>query len=144
MLMRLLTHADSADEIVLDLGRVRWWMPGAVLAVFSRVQHWLRGKRRIRLLNHQTCEAFRYLQRIDFFEQLGIELPEDFHRHDAAGRFLPIRQVGFSSGGLGQIATELAQCVVPGGDWNDDTYKLVQYVTGEILSNAVQHSGGVA
>lgn len=144
ILLRLLTQADTADEIVLDLERVRWWMPGAVLAVFSRVQFWLREKRKIQLLNYQSCEAFRYLQRIDFFEQLGIDIPEDFHRHDAAGRFLPIRQVGFSSGGLGKIATELAQCVVPGADWNDDTYKLVQYVAGEILGNAVQHSGGVA
>lgn len=144
VLLRLLTEADTAEEITLDLGQVRWWMPGAVLAVFSRVQHWHREKRVIRLINYQNCEAFRYLQRIDFFEQLGIHLPEDFHRRDCTGRFLPIRQVGFGSGGLDRIATELAQCVMPGADWNDDTYQLVQYVAGEILSNAVQHSGGVA
>lgn len=128
----------------LDLAAVRWWMPGAVVAVISRVHRWHREGKRIHLRNHTNCEAFRYLQRVDFFRQLGLDLPEDFHRRDAKGRFLPVQQVRFGSGGLNRVASELAQCVVPDAGWEDDTYQLVQYVAGEVLGNAIQHSGGVA
>ncbi len=143
-LLARLTAADDAQEIELDLANVKWWMPGAVVAVISRAHRWIKEGRRVTLVNHRECEAFGYLQRVDFFKQLGVDLDERFLRHPEAGRFLPVQRVSFGGSGLDRIASEMARCVVPGADWEDDTYQLVQYVLGEVLANAVQHSGGVA
>lgn len=143
-LLALLTAADEADEIALDLGQVKWWMPGAVVAVISRAHRWINEGRKVKLLNYRSCEAFSYLQRVDFFKQLGVVEDESFIRHPEGGRFLPVRRMSFGGSGLDKIASDMARCVVPGADWEDDTFQLVQYALGEIMANAVQHSGGVA
>lgn len=142
--LRLLTATEDATEIDVDMSRVKFYIPAAVVALISAGVRLTRDGKTVRLVNAETSDAFRYLQRMDFFTQLGVRLPEDFRRHDAGGRFMPIERITFGEGDVSDIASRLAGCVVPGGDFFDDTYRLVQYAAGEVVGNARQHSSGVA
>ncbi|HEY5792442.1 MAG TPA: hypothetical protein VIS74_04035, partial [Chthoniobacterales bacterium] len=82
-----------------------------------------------------------YFQRIDFFEKLGVSTSEFFHRHPPTNRFVPIQKITFNSDS-GTIATSLSNCIAGQASSQDESYFLVQYATGEIISNCKQHSGG--
>ena len=137
-----LLAAGDASEIVIDFERIKHFIPGALVATLAQVKDW-RGKgKKVVFRNHRSNPVCGYLQRIDFFKQVGMELPETGKRQDATGRFVPIEEITETAGTPEKIASKMAECVSPGGYFGNEPYQLVQYAAGEIVTNCKQHAHG--
>ena len=73
-----------------------------------------------------------------------MKIPEDFIRRNPTDRFVPVQTLNFANGDVDKIASEISRCTLPGVDFEDDVFRLIQYAAGELLSNAKYHSGGRA
>lgn len=143
-LLALLGSGDPHSEVEIDIAAVRFLTPAAIVAILARCHRWKREGRMISLTGAESCEALGYLQRIDFLHHLGVTIPENFIRRDAAKRFVPVQTLNFASGGVDLVASEIARCTLPDASPWDDVFQMLQYATGELLSNAKYHSGGRA
>lgn len=143
-LLALLEKAEGQPSIVIDIAAVKFLTPAAIVSILARCSRWRKENRQIYLAGAESCENLGYLQRIDFLKHLGIEIPENFTRHDTADRFVPVRTLSFASGDVDRIASEITRCTLPNTHPEDDVYRLLQYAAGELLSNAKYHSGGRA
>lgn len=143
-LLVLLNQAEEHPSIVIDIASVKFLTPSAIVAVLARCHRWKRQGKEISLSGTESCEALRYLQRIDFLAHLGVDIPENFIRRDAAARFVPVQTLNFASGSVDQIASEITRCTLPNLLPWDDEYQMLEYAAGELLSNAKYHSGGRA
>lgn len=130
-----------ADGVLaVDFSRAVYYIPAAITVLITRLDHGMRARLKIELHGLNMCKNFRYLQRIDFFDQLGLKLQEDFKRHDAGTAFVPLREVmpGHVSIKDDPLASELAGCVADAPD--GDVFQLSQYSLGEIIANLKQHA----
>lgn len=91
-LVASLAPGDASDvtSITLDFHFLKYYIPLGVTMVTSTVGDWLSQRKQIRFSNHHANPAFRYLQRIDFFNHAGLILDEDFERHPSGAAFVPI------------------------------------------------------
>jgi len=137
-----LDAGEQADAVGIDISKVKFLMPAAVVAVLARCHRWKREGRSLSLTGIKECENLRYLQRIDFLHHLGIDYPETFVRHPAAHRFVPVQTLNFATGSVDKIASEITTCVLPGTAPDDDVFQALQYSCGELLSNSKYHSAG--
>lgn len=143
-LLNLLDQADGHAEVVIDIAAVKFLTPAAIVAILARSHRWKREGKGVFLAGAEACESLGYLQRIDFLTHLGVQIPENFTRHPAADRFVPVRSLSFASGDVDRTASEITRCTLPNAAPDDDVYGLLQYAAGELLSNAKYHSGGRA
>lgn len=92
----------------------------------------------------QTCAITGYLQRMDVFATCGAAMPENFQRHEARGRFVPVRVIDHR---VVEMGNDLATCLAPGGEDFEhpmaDLYDLAWYVCTEMANNVRQHSRSV-
>jgi len=143
-LLVLLNQAEEHSSVVIDIAAVKFLAPAAIVAILARWHRWKRKRKEVALVGAESCENLGYLQRIDFLAHLGAQIPENFTRHNADGRFLPVQTLNFASGDVDKIASEIACCTLPDADHEDDVFRMLQYAAGELLSNAKYHSGGRA
>ena len=144
-LLNRLGEGDNADEIALDFQPVYFWTPAALVLLLAKTHHWLGQNKKVVFQNCKTCPAFRYLQRINFFSQCGIQLPEDFRRHDAGSRFVELRRIGGTgSSTVEELSTDIAYCLFPDADVDDPDqsglFDLLQYAVSELANNTIQHA----
>lgn len=143
-LLVLLNQAEGHPAVVIDIAAVKFLAPAAIVVILARWHRWKREGKRVSLVGVESCENLGYLQRIDFLAHLGVQIPEKFIRHSADSRFVPVQTLNFASGDVDKIASEISRCTLPGVDFEDDVFRLIQYAAGELLSNAKYHSGGRA
>jgi len=131
----------EAGELALDFSAVQYYIPAAIAALLARADFAVQNGLPVRVHGLDQCQNRRYLQRIDFFEQLGIPLEEDFVRHDPKQNFVPIQEVtpALVTFRTNDTATRLAECVA-GAD-SGDVFQLAEYALGEIIDNVCQHAG---
>lgn len=138
----LLCQGNPADQVRLDFLNVKHYIPAAITLIVASIRNWKAQGKEVVLVNHQNNEAFRYLQRIDFFTALGLNYQEDFKRHAPLGDFVTITRVHReASRNIGPLIDELVGTLFPEKDY-EDLYRLLQYALGEIIRNCVQHSCG--
>jgi anti-sigma regulatory factor (Ser/Thr protein kinase) len=77
----------------------------------------------------------RYLERMGLFRMMGIESGIAVTEHEAAGRFIPLRQIGGSSE-LNDFVVE----VVPLLHTNPTDAAPVKYVLYELIRNVLEHA----
>lgn len=132
--------AEAGDlELVLPSGAFLRPTGIALLAagIAARQERGLRTT----LRKEQGAEdAFRYLQRIDFFRSLGVNLAEPFERQDPARRFVPLRRITDE-----RVARELAENSVECLDARlregpSSPLRMARFVFEELGVNIVQHS----
>ena len=132
------------EEVVLDFSELRRVTPAGLVALVATVLRWRRERHPVTFHGLQTCAITGYLQRMDVFAACGVDLPENFQRHDAKGRFVPVRIIDHR---VVEMGNELAACLAPGGeDFGHalaDLYDLAWYVFTETANNVRQHSRGV-
>lgn len=130
----------DGDRLDFDFSRVVFYIPAAITMLIARIDHARRSGVTGAFIGLHECKSFRYLQRIDFFDQLGIALPEDFERHDTGTAFVPLREVVPSPVSIRDdpLATDLARCVADAAE--GDVFQLSQYSLGEIIANLKQHA----
>jgi anti-anti-sigma regulatory factor len=143
-LLALLATGEGHPAIEVDIAAVKFLTPAAIVAILARCNRWKREGRDLSLVGVESCENLGYLQRIDFLTHLGVEIPENFTRRAASGRFVPVQTLNFASGEVDRIASEITRCTLPDANPEDDVYRILQYAAGELLSNAKYHSGGRA
>lgn len=145
-LLDRLGAADSANEITLDFAAVSFWTPGALVLLLAKIQFWHGKGKRIVFQNCKGCPAFRYLQRINFFAVCGLQMPEDFRRHDAGSRFVELRRIGgVGAAGVAELSTDIAFCISPDAAEVDDPehsglFDVIEYAVSELALNVNQHS----
>lgn len=139
----LLDSVKTEHLIELDFAHLRRVSPAALVAFTARIASWRREGRTIAEHNLASCPILPYLQRMDVLSTCGFSLPETFIRHEAKGRFVPVRAIDHR---VNEMGSEMALCVAPGGDdWEHPLaglYDLVWYVLTEMGNNVRQHSGG--
>ena len=141
-LLGMLAEAEHSRRIEINVKNVCYWIPAAVVATLSQLNRWVADHRRVVLIDYADNNAFRYLQRMDFFERIGVTLNEDFSRREAGNAFVPIQEIPPGSATLNdEVANRLAACVAETEDPFDDLYRLCQYSLGELIANCRQHSG---
>lgn len=145
-LLQNLGAGDVTEEIALDFSAVSFWTPGALVSLLAKIQFWNGKNKRIVLHNCKACPAFRYLQRINFFAVCGLQMVEDFRRHDAGSRFVELRRIGGAgSAGVAELSTDIAHCISPDAAEVDDPeqsglFDVIEYSVSELALNVNQHA----
>lgn len=138
-----LSSVEAASEVRLDFSGLRRVSPGALVALVATVARWLRQDKRVSFLNLDRCAITGYLQRMDVLKACGADLPENFRRHDATGRFMPVKLIEHD---VERMGNEMACCLAPGGDEYEHPlealHSLAWYVFTETANNSRQHSRG--
>ncbi len=138
-----LGNVGSARIIEIDFTHLRRVSPAALVALTAQVSAWQRRGSLVVPIGLPACAILGYLQRMDLLKSCGFSLPETFTRHEAKGRFVPVRPINHQ---VQEMGSEMALCVAPGGDdWEHPLagpYDFVWYVLTEMSNNVRQHSGG--
>ncbi|MCP5535105.1 MAG: ATP-binding protein [Akkermansiaceae bacterium] len=138
VLVPLLNAAEGRDEVRVDFQEVRFYHPASIVVLLARLRQWGKDGKQLYGCHFNKCPARDYLKRMDFFDQLGLQLDEPFQRHNAAGRFVSIRKIT-SGHGIDRIAREVASCMARE---STDVLECLSYAIGEIITNVAQHSQG--
>ena len=138
------TQPLPLEEIVLDFSGLRRVTPAGLVALVATTLRWRREHHPVKFQGLHECAITGYLQRMDVFAACGVDLPENFRRHDAKGRFVPVRIIDHR---VVEMGNDLAICLAPGGEEFGhamaDLYDLAWYVFTETANNVRQHSRGV-
>lgn len=148
-----LTRLGSMDRgpagvVTVDFQDVRFYMPGALVALLAAIHRWGLAKREVEFINCETAPAFRYLQRMDFLEKCGLRLPEAFTRHQEQGRFVTLRRIDQGTArNVGPLCQEIAACIFPKqAEMSDPArtgpHDILEYVASELINNIIQHARG--
>lgn len=140
-LLEALWQPLDDDPLIIDFSHCIYYIPAAVTILITRIDHAMRAEAQIELRGLEECQNFQYLQRIDFFDQLGLKLEENFVRRSTGNAFVPLREIVPANVSFRDdpVATDLAKCVANGE--TGDLFLLSQYALGEIIANLRQHAG---
>ena len=144
-LIAWLGKCDQADEITLNFEHVRFYTPGALVLLLSKLQRWKGEGKVVHFEKCEKCQNLGWLQRVDFFLHAGIELPENFVRHPSSGRFFELRRIGGEGAeSVEELSTGIADCIFPDANVEDPEesglFDLLQYSVSELANNVRQHS----
>lgn len=142
--LELIGQPLPEKNVSLDFSPLRRVSPAGLVALVATVKRWERDGHQVLFENLGACPITGYLQRMDVLNTCNVALPEKFKRHDAAGRFMPLRPIDHP---VDELGNAMATCVAPGGDEFDHPlsalYDLVWYVLTEMANNVRQHSRGM-
>ena len=131
-------------RIALHFTKLRRVTPAGLVTLAATVVRWRNERREVIFRGLEACTIGGYLQRMDLLRTCGVDLPEEFCRHDSGGRFVPVRLVDHR---VNEMGHEMVACIAPGGDEYGhpmaDLYDLAWYVLTETANNVRQHSIGL-
>ncbi len=141
--IKLVSSGNSHEHIRFDFQRTSYLTPLANIFLIIKVIQWNDNGKKVDFTNFKNCSSFKYLQRINFFKICGIEIEEDFIRHDSTGKFVEIKSL--KSCDIGELSTEIAECIAPELVDEIDSNKLgffncIEYSISELGNNTVQHA----
>lgn len=132
--------SHTVGTVTIDFQFVQFWTPAAISYLCAIVCQWLAENRQVVCINFRECRAFGYLQRMDFFTAIGIDLPESFRRHPAGTNFVEVVRIPPEATNLAdEVSKRLSTCIA--GHESDDAKHLAEFCLGEIIANVKQHSG---
>lgn len=138
-----LLNTASSNHLQIDFSGLRRVSPAGLAVLASKVNQWRKEGKSLTFEGLEACYITGYLQRMDLISVCEMKLPEKFIRHEAKGRFVPIRLVDHN---VDRLGNDIAICVAPDGEDYDSPmaalYDLVWYVLTETANNVRQHSGG--
>ncbi len=134
---------DCGDaEIGLDFKDVKYWIPCAIATMCAMANRWTSAGRDVRIISLEACPARGYLQRMDFFDRIGLTLPENFQRNTPGTSFVELQQVLPGIARLhDSVAQRLGACLAGTDDPANEVLRFAQYAVGEIVANCQQHAG---
>jgi len=106
-----LSQPAGKQEITLDFSRLQRVTPAGITALVATVMRWRKEHCSIAFRGLQECSITGYLQRMNVLKACGFESPENFTRHDAKGRFVPVRLIDHR---VNEMGHEVAACLAPG------------------------------
>ncbi len=138
-LLARLGEARRRSQVCFDFQDVKYYIPAAIVSVVATVNQLRDLNIQCSFVNYKDCEAFRYLQRIDLFTQVGLNLPEGFHRGSGSSDFIPVEKIE-SGTNTDRLSIRLGECIDPE---NGAARKLIAYASSEGILNCRQHSGAI-
>ncbi len=132
----------TAEELSLSLPQSAFLRPAGIVLLAAGIA--CRQERQLRTAlspEGGIGDAYRYLQRIDFFTELGVQTSEAFQRHAAVGRFVPLRRM-VDLRAAREVAEATSDCIeqqLP--DVGPSPLRMARFVFEELGANVVQHSG---
>jgi len=135
-----LSRRPSESSLCFDLSDTTFATPSLMTFVCS-VSTSLRGTRKS-IRCPTNSDVTQYLQRMDFFRMGGIEIPEEFQRHPADGRFVELQKVNVgesSRQNCDKLAQDLAITIAGDPDYLK-TIEFLEFCIGELLNNVRQHA----
>ncbi len=133
---------NPSDGVDVDWGGVTFASVSQVGAL-AAVQ--LRGKAagRKQEVSRPKSDAMGYLQRIDYFSSLGIDIDEQFVRHDTASRLVPISMIRVDGGepDPNEITAKVKTVITSHVGLSKSVSDNLDLSLGEIIDNVIQHSG---
>lgn len=141
--LKLISEGNGHSHIRIDFQDVTYLTPLTTIFLITKIYEWNKSSQVVDFINFTTCNAFKYLQRMNFFSLCGITLDEDFLRHSSKGKFVEIKSVRNSD--IGELSTEIAECIAPELKDEIDSKKLgffncIEYSISELGNNIVQHA----
>lgn len=131
--------ADAA-ELELRLPSRGLLAPAGIVTLAAGIAARAEGGRTTSLATPESGDVIRYLQRVDFFDELGVALDERFRRHPERGRFAPLRRIVDLTIGR-EVADAAAACIeaqYPG--LAPSISRMARFILEELGANVVQHS----
>lgn len=111
------------EEVVLDFSALRRVTPAGLVALVATVLRWRKERHSIVFEGLADCVIAGYLQRMDVFKICGIDMAEAFSRHEAKGRFVPVR---FIDHRVDEMGSDLAACLAPGDEGDDHPWQFLR------------------
>src|SRR5438105_1154767 len=105
--LSLLDKARNESEIIINFAELRRVSPAGLVSLTARARRWVHEGRKVTFRNLRKCPISGYLQRMDLFKACGVAVEEKFERHDAVGRFVPVRRIEVDVEAMG---SEMALC----------------------------------
>ncbi len=127
-------HERGREEIIMQMGSLRWIeaLPLVILAAYLN-DHRRRSQGGSRIT---LPDRYEFLQRMDFFQAIGIRLRETFRRHEPSGRFVPVREVGMSRE-VQDAAAEIVNTLRVG---DREAANVLRHCIGEVIDNVFVHA----
>lgn len=93
-------------------------------------------------LSQPCSNVMGYMQRANYFSTLGINIPEDFTRHDTSTRLLPVSQIPIDEceAQPGRISSQMKKMLLGHINVSESVADNLDLSLGEIIDNVVQHS----
>ncbi len=139
-----LGNENDSGEVILDFRNSRFYIPSAIVCLINKVHKWISLGKNVSVINHRKASISSYLQRIDFFKQCGLNIEENFNRHDSSVRFITLKKIDVSTN-VDNLSTEIAECIAPelADSVNPEDCGLIdilEYSISELVNNVKQHS----
>ena len=116
--------------------------------LLGKAFQWKKLGKEVSIKLNRKSRAFPYMQRMDFFTHLGIDLEENFQRKDSSGRFLSLERIGRGGNtNTAAVSSKIAEILVPEEAEETDPDKsnfldCIEYCVSELMNNVIQHSEG--
>ncbi len=116
------------------MGTLRWIeaLPLAILSAYLNDDR-RRNRRGGRI---SLPERYEFLQRMDFFRAIGLEMRERFRRHEPKGRFVPVREVEVSR----EVQVAAADIVDTLRVDDREAANILRHCIGEVIDNVFVHA----
>jgi len=85
----------------------------------------------------KDSQKIKYASRVNFFDHLGLKLPEEFDRHDSSGKFTEI--VPFNGTNSHHYFRKVIQILTQNGI-HDNMLSILHYCLWEVIDNVLNHS----
>lgn len=118
----------------MQMGSLRWIeaLPLAILAAYLN-DHRRRSHRGGRIT---VPQRYGFLQRMDFFRTIGMQIRETFQRHEPSGRFVPVREVSASR----EVYVASAEIVETLRVDDREPANFLRHCIGEVIDNVFVHA----
>jgi hypothetical protein len=137
---------DGCNDITVDFGDVVFYDISSIVILLAKLHFLVQKGLSVNIENHENSNAFKYMQRMNFFNICGIDINESFSRHASSGRFVDIKAIGKNHrNDTGKLSEEVADCIAPDQKDLDDPeetgfYDGISYSVSELINNVIQHS----
>lgn len=151
-LIKQLTYDKSLKEIWLDLHGVTFIEPAGMSLLTAYINHMAYttaqagGRIQFKTVPPKNEDVERYLRRMDFYNNIGIEIQNGFARHDGTGSFKEVL-ILHSEHDSNQVSEDLVKILKAQTQIDDAFLHIMRYSVTEIAENIFHHAespvGGV-
>jgi hypothetical protein len=123
------------DGLLLDNRGHEWIEPIGLVAVCASVRHLRAGCVAECQVNFAHPEQASYMQRMDLFREIGVEVPEEFRRWESEGRFVELTPIERY-----EDVDTVASRIIESFPDDRELRIFAHYTLTELLNNAFQHA----
>ncbi|MCC5913553.1 MAG: hypothetical protein JJU46_04180, partial [Balneolaceae bacterium] len=116
-----ISRSVEYQYIAFDFAEVEFYIPAAWVSLLALIKKLKSEGVDVTFENlDKESDLFRYLQRIDFLKNCGLDYPENFKRREQGHRFVPIKTINrknlhgsLSTTNTSELSSEVAKCLAP-------------------------------